>query len=98
MNDILLIGNDVEFSGKHKGVFERSFSNKDLGEATYILGIKIYRDRSRHLIGLSQSTYLDKILKKFKMEQSKKEFLPVLHGVKLSKTQNPTTTENRKRE
>ena len=50
MNDILSIGNDVEFSGKHKGVFERSFSKKDLGEATYILGIKIYRDRSRCLI------------------------------------------------
>ena len=31
------------------------------------------------------------------MEQSKKEFLPVLQGVKLSKTQNPTTVENRKR-
>ena len=31
------------------------------------------------------------------MEQSKKEFLPVLQGVKLSKTQNPTTTQNRKR-
>ena len=31
------------------------------------------------------------------MEQSKKEFLPVLQGVKLSKTQNMTTTENRKR-
>ena len=46
MNDILLIGNDVEFSGKHKGVFERSFSKKDLGEAAYILSIKIYRDRS----------------------------------------------------
>ena len=49
-NDILLIGNNVEFSGKHKGVFERSFSNKDLGEAAYILSIKIYRDRSRCLI------------------------------------------------
>ena len=36
---ILLIGNDVEFSRKHKGVFERSFSEKDLGEAAYILGI-----------------------------------------------------------
>ena len=65
MNDILLIGNDVEFSGKHKGVFERSFSTKDLGEAAYTLSIKIYRDRSRRLIGLSQSTYLDKVLKKF---------------------------------
>ena len=30
------------------------------------------------------------------MEQSKKEFLPVLQGVKLSKTQNPTMAENRK--
>ena len=31
------------------------------------------------------------------MEQSKKEFLHVLQGVKLSKTQNPTTAEDRKR-
>ena len=31
------------------------------------------------------------------MEQSKKEFLPVLQGVKLSKTQNPTMAENRKK-
>ena len=30
------------------------------------------------------------------MEQSKKEFLPVLQGVKLSKTQSPTTAEDRK--
>ena len=31
------------------------------------------------------------------MEQLKKEFLPVLQGVKLSKTQDPTIAENRKR-
>ena len=70
---------------------------KDLGEAAYILGIKIYRDRSRCLIGLSQSTYLDKVLKKFKMDQAKKGFLPVLQGVKLSQTQSPTTVEDRER-
>ena len=50
---------------------------KDLGVVAYILGIKIYRYRSRRLIGLSQSTYLDKVLTKFKMDQSKKGFLPV---------------------
>ena len=50
MNDILLIGNNVEFFGKHKGVFERIFSKKDFGEAAYILSIKIYRDRSRCFI------------------------------------------------
>ena len=63
MNDILLIGDNGEFSGKHKGVFERNFSKKDLGEAAYILSIKFYRDRSRCLISFSMSTYLDKILK-----------------------------------
>ena len=31
------------------------------------------------------------------MEHSKKDFLPVLQGVKLSKTQSPTTAEDRKR-
>ena len=31
------------------------------------------------------------------MEQLKKEFLTVLQGVKLSKTQSPTTIEDRKR-
>ena len=31
------------------------------------------------------------------MDKSKKGFLPVLQGVKLSKTQSPTTAEDRKR-
>ena len=43
------------------------------------------------------SKYLDKFLKEFKMDQSKKEFLSVLKGVKLSKTQSPTMAEDRKR-
>ena len=43
------------------------------------------------------STYLDKILTKFKMDQSKKGFLPLLQGMKLSKTQSPTTAEDRER-
>nr|GEU96482.1 zinc finger, CCHC-type [Tanacetum cinerariifolium] len=43
-----------------------------LGEATYVLGIKIIRDRSKRLIALSQSAYLEKTLKKFRMENSKK--------------------------
>ena len=59
-------------------MFERSFSKKDLGEATYTLSINIYIDRSRHLISFSMSTYLDKFFEMFKMEQSKKEFLPVM--------------------
>ena len=46
---------------------------------------------------LSKNAHLDMFLKEFKIDQSKKGFLPELYGVKLSKTQNPTTAENRKR-
>ena len=50
VDDILLIGNDVEFLGSIKGYLNKSFSLKDLGEAAYKMGIKIYRDRSKRLI------------------------------------------------
>jgi hypothetical protein len=59
VDDILLIGNNIELLENVKEYLNRSFSVKDLGEAAFILGIKIYRDRSRRFIGLSQSTYLD---------------------------------------
>ena len=60
VDDILLIGNDIPMLQSVKTSLNNSFSMKDLGEATYILGIKIYRDRSNRLIGLSQDTYIDK--------------------------------------
>ncbi|KAK4381749.1 Secreted RxLR effector protein [Sesamum angolense] len=53
-----------------------------MGEASYILGIKIYRDRSRKMLGLTQSSYIEKVLKRFKMENSKRGFLPMRHGIK----------------
>ena len=68
VDDILLIGSDIEFLDSIKGYLNKNFSMKDLSEAAYILGNKVYRDRSRRLIRLSMSTYLDKILKEFKMD------------------------------
>jgi hypothetical protein len=95
VDGILLIGNDIPLLESVKTSLENSFSMKNLGEATYILGI--YRDRSKRLIGLSQDTYIDKVLKWFNMEQSKKGFLPMSHGVHLSKTQCPLTPDERER-
>ena len=93
VDDILLIGNDVNFLDTVKESLKRSFAMKDLGEAAYILGIKIYRDRSKRLIELTQSTYIDKVLKRFRMENAKKGLLPMSHGTVLSKNQCPQTTD-----
>nr|GEX05270.1 retrotransposon protein, putative, Ty1-copia subclass [Tanacetum cinerariifolium] len=72
VDDILIMGNNVTMVQDVKSWLCKCFSMKDLGEVAYILGIKITRDRSKWLIALSQSAYFDKILKKFKMENSKR--------------------------
>ena len=49
VDDILLMGNDIELLDSIKAYLNKSFSMKDLGEAAYILGIKsieIDRDAS----------------------------------------------------
>ncbi|KAK2352400.1 secreted RxLR effector protein [Trifolium repens] len=97
VDDILLIGNDVPTLQQVKTWLGNCFSMKDLGEAAYILGIRIYRDRSQRLLGLSQSTYIDKVLKRFSMHDSKKGFIPMQHGICLSKTQCPSSKEERER-
>ena len=74
VDDILLIRNDIPTLQNVKSWLGSCFSMKDLGEAAYILGIKIYRDRSKRIIGLSQSTYIDKVLNRFNMQNSKRGF------------------------
>ena len=85
VDDILIIGNDKPTLSDVKEWLGNCFSMKDLGEATFILGIKIYRDRSKRFLGLSPSTYIDNVLEKFSMQESKRGNLPMSHGVKLSK-------------
>ncbi|KAK9178200.1 hypothetical protein WN943_027390 [Citrus x changshan-huyou] len=66
---------------------------KDLREASYILGIKLLRDRKNKTLALSQAVYIDKILARFSMENSKTGLLPFRHGMIFSKDQSPKTSE-----
>jgi Reverse transcriptase (RNA-dependent DNA polymerase) len=67
VDDILLMGNDILSLRLVKSSLKKVLSMKDLDETVYILDIKIYRDRSMRLIGLSQNTYIDKVLNRFSM-------------------------------
>jgi len=70
VNDILRIGNNVP-TLEIVNLGCEIFPMKE--EAAYILGIKIYRDRSCRLLRLSLSTCLDEILKGFSMQDSKRD-------------------------
>ncbi|GJZ77945.1 retrotransposon protein, putative, ty1-copia subclass [Tanacetum coccineum] len=66
VDDIIIIGNRIPSLQSVKDYHRKCFAMKDLVEAAFILGIKIYRDRSKRLIRLGQSAYMDKILKRYK--------------------------------
>ena len=97
VDDILLIGNDKQVLSGVKDWLHKQFDMKDLGEANYILGIKLIRDRKNKLLALSQASYIDKILVRFNMENSKRGSLPFRHGIHLSKEQSPKTPEQKER-
>ena len=83
VDDILLIGNDVGVLSSVKEWLSKQFQMNDLGEASYVLGIQIIRDRKNRLLALSQASYIDKVLTRFSMQHSKKGLLPTRHGVVL---------------
>nr|GFA58811.1 hypothetical protein [Tanacetum cinerariifolium] len=87
VDDIILMGNHKPSLQEVKDYLGKCFSMKDLRDAVYILGIKIYRNRSRWLIGLSQDAYLDKILKRYRMDRSKRGAIPMQVDCHLDKSQ-----------
>ncbi|GKA69034.1 retrotransposon protein, putative, ty1-copia subclass [Tanacetum coccineum] len=54
-------------------------------------------DRSKRLIGLGQNDYMDKILKRYKMDNSKRGHIPMQERLDLNKTQGASTPKEVKR-
>ena len=57
---------------------------KDMGEASYVLGVKIFRDHSKRLLGLSRETYIKEMLKHYHMQDCKSMDTPVEKNLSLS--------------
>ena len=89
MDDILLACNDLGFLHETKEYLAKNFKMVDLGEASYVIGIEIIRDRSRGLLGLSQKGYIDRVLERFNMQCCSVSDAPIVKGDKLSERQCP---------
>jgi hypothetical protein len=78
VDDILLASSDVSLLLETKGFLSSKFDMKDLGEASFVLGIEIHRDRSKGVLGLSQKAYIEKVLKKFSMYKCSSSPAPIV--------------------
>ena len=77
VDDILLATNDLGSLYETKKFLSKNFEMKDMGEASYMIGIEIFRDRSQGLLGLSQKAYINKVLERFRMEKCSSSVVPI---------------------
>eukprot|EP00253_Pinus_taeda_P026472 PITA_26472 len=93
VDDMLLVGNDKEIMQDLKTHLSSKFDMKDIGTANYILGMEIKRDQTKRKLWLNQRKYVETILQRFNMRNSKLVKVPILVGVNLSAKQCPKTQE-----
>lgn len=96
VDDILLAANDKGILRETKEFLSKNFEMKDMGEASYVIGIEIFRDRSQGLLGLSQKNYIERVLEKFNMHKCSAGVVPIQKGDKFSLMQCPKNDVERK--
>jgi hypothetical protein len=89
VDDILLASSDVILLLETKRFMFSNFDMKDLGEALFVLGIEIHRDRRKGVLRLSQKAYLEKVLKRFSMHACNPTLALIVKGDKYESFQSP---------
>ncbi|RVW62445.1 Retrovirus-related Pol polyprotein from transposon TNT 1-94 [Vitis vinifera] len=89
VDDILLATNDKGLLHEVKQFLSKNFDMKDMGEASYVIGIKIHRDRFKGILGLSQETYINKVLERFRMKNCSPSVSPIVKGDRFNLNQCP---------
>ncbi|KAH9647382.1 hypothetical protein KPL70_025173 [Citrus sinensis] len=89
VDDMLLACKQREELEWLKGELSSEFEMKDLGLATKILGMHIIRDRVSKTLFLSQTGYVEKVLSRFGMNESKPILTPLGAQFRLSKQEEP---------
>jgi len=81
VDDILLARNNLEMINATKQWLSSVFKVKYMGEARYVLGVKIVRNRPKKLLGMCQEAYIKRVLECFRMHYSKSVDTPVEKGL-----------------
>ena len=96
VDDLLIVSNDISILKEEKESLKRAFEMEDQGEINFCLGMSVRRDRKNKRMFISQTSYLQNVLKKFGMENCKKMSTPLEFGKHFSlKGENESSADKR---
>ncbi|GJV32620.1 putative RNA-directed DNA polymerase [Tanacetum coccineum] len=81
VDDMLIVGKNIERIAQLKQDLSKSFAMKDLGPAKQILGIRIFRDRGAKKLHISQEQYIKKDCPSSKKNIEKMDRVPYASAV-----------------
>ena len=93
VDDLILVGSSKERIERLKDQLSSKFEMKDLCHAQKILGMCIIRERERNRLMVSHNLYVEKMVSKFSMEDSKPVKIPLAGHSKFSSDQFPSLDE-----
>ena len=97
VDDCTIVGNSQELIDDCKRKINAKYAMTDLGPTSWVLGIKITRNLDEHTLGLSQTAYINSILRRFNFTDLKPVSTPMDPTIRYSKTQCPETLEEKAR-
>lgn len=92
-DDMGLFCNSVEEREHAKAELKKEFPINDLGEPELLLGLKITHNCEKQTITISQTHYIDSLLKKFGMMDANPASTPLAYSTTLSKQMSSKTQE-----
>ena len=96
VDDMVILGLQKDFCESFKNKVSERFQIGSYGDLSWFLNIKI--ERTENEIKLSQEAYVEKLLEKFNMSESKTLETPLDASLKLSKLDSPEIGSNGHRE
>ena len=88
VDDLLLFSNSLPRLSTYKKTLATEFTMTDMGEVSFVLGIKVTRDRAARTITLSQSAYADDILGRHGYNECTAVLTPTQPSIRLVKVEN----------
>lgn len=85
VDDLIFVSNDMQMIDKVKAKLKHKFDMTDVGEIDTFLGISVERDKKSGTLSMGQAQYLNGVLCKFNMENSKTITTPMEVGLNLPK-------------
>ena len=85
VDDTIIVSNDTDFLKAEKLKLKTRFEMEDLGEISYLLGMRITRDRKARTLTIDQNLYLKSVLERFGMSQCKPVATPLEPGKRFEK-------------